>query len=184
MRRPVIISRNSRRKGWSKECWERRPGGRRSERVLGGMERRFGFGRWLRSLSERASLGGGRKRCYIINPAGVGETVGETVQSHRQPTQQACYRSCGTKRRLRMGMGRRMDMGRAWGLMALGARASVGQGTYHLVQVMCRLVHAGPTLGLPPEACDYWTTGPERPLRTNIDTAPRPKRCWPLGTVT
>lgn len=97
----------------------------------------------------RASLGGGRKRCYIINPAGVGETVGETVQSHRQPTQQACYRSCGTKRRLRMGMGRRMDMGRAWGLMALGARASVGQGTYHLVQVMCRLVHAGPTSGFP-----------------------------------
>ena len=39
----------------------------------------------------------------------------ETIQSHRQPTPQACYRNCGIKRRLRMGMGRRMDMGRAWG---------------------------------------------------------------------
>ena len=62
--------------------------------------------------------GDGRKRCYIINPASVGETVGETVAPPAHP--QACYQNCGT-RRLRMGMGqcmgmgRRMDMGRAWG---------------------------------------------------------------------
>lgn len=39
--------------------------------------------------------------------------------------------------------------GQSMGVMALGARASVGQGTYHLVQVMCRPVHAGPTSGFP-----------------------------------
>ena len=39
--------------------------------------------------------------------------------------------------------------GQSMGVMALGARASVGQGTYDLVQVMCRPVHAGPTSGFP-----------------------------------
>ena len=125
--------------------------------------------------------GGGRKRCYIINPAGVGwrcdcptHCLSHTTSLLPKLWDEAFAHGHGTVH----GHGTAHGHGQSMGVMALGARASVGQGTYDLVQVMCRPVHAGPTyLGLPPEACDYWTTGQERPLRASIDTAPRLRRC-------
>jgi len=100
------------------------------------------------------------------------------------PTPQACYRNCGT-RRLRMGMGQCMG---AWTWAEHGGDGAGGKGECwpgYLPPCTSDVSAStrGTYLGLPPEACDYWTTEPERPLRPSIDTAPRLKRCWPLGTA-